>query len=447
MSKRRFAPWLALVMAFAVTVPDLAQGQIFYSRQQEVEAGRQAAAEIERQIPVLDEGHPASRYVRLLGERLAANTPEPRYQYVFKVVNQKEINAFALPGGPVYINLGVIRAADNEAQIAGVMGHEIGHVVMRHGAQQASRGALAQLGGAILGGILGGGAGGQLAQLGVGLAGGMVMMKYSRGSEREADRVGARILYDTGYDPQAMVQFFQKLKQQGGRGGPEWLSSHPDPGNRAAGVSSAIAGLPRKSYRQSSSDFASIKETALAMNPPSAQEVAQRQQAQSGTIADVPRSDVTPSGELRPFEHSQFRISHPSNWEVFGDRNSGVTIAPRAGVAGNAIAYGVMINVFQPRERSSLDAAARELVQGISQSNPQVRAVGGLSKISVNRVAGRSVDLIGQSPVAGQRERDWLVALDRGNGTLLYAVFVAPERDFDALRPTFQSMLRSLRLY
>jgi Zn-dependent protease with chaperone function len=446
MMKRRFAPWLAVMLAFAVAVPDLAQGQIFYSREQEIQAGRQAAAEIEKQIPVLDEGHPVSRYVQSLGERLAANTPEPRYDYVFKVVNQKEINAFALPGGPVYINLGVIRAADNEAQVVGVMGHEIAHVVMRHGAQQASRGALAQLGGAILGGVIGGG-GGQLAQLGVGLAGGVVMMKYSRGAEREADRVGARILYETGYNPQAMVDFFQKLQQQGGRGGPEWLSSHPDPGNRAAGVRAAISGLPRKSYRQNSADYAEIKETALAMTPQSAQEVAERQQAQSGTMADVAHPEVTPSGEMRRFEHSQFLISHPSNWEVFGDRNSGITIAPRAGIAANAIAYGVMINVFQPRERSSLDAAVKELVQGISQSNPQVRAVGGASKISVNRVAGRSVELIGPSPVAGQRERDWLVALDRGDGTLLYAVFVAPERDFDGLRPTFQNMLRSLRLY
>jgi hypothetical protein len=273
------------------------------------------------------------------------------------------------------------------------------------------------------------------------------MMKYSRGAEREADRVGARILYETGYNPQAMVDFFQKLQQQGGRGGPEWLSSHPDPGNRAAGVRAAISGLPRKSYRQNSADYAEIKETALAMTPKSAQEVAERQQAQSGTIADVARSEVTPSGEMRRFEHSQFLISHPSNWEVFGDRNSGITIAPRAGIAGNAIAYGAMINVFQPRERSSLDAAVKELVQGISQSNPQVRAVGGASKISVNRVAGRSVELIGPSPVAGQRERDWLVALDRGDGTLLYAVFVAPERDFDGLRPTFQNMLRSLRIH
>jgi len=193
-----------------------------YSIEQEVQYGRKAIPEIEKELPLLPVDHPVSKYINALGQRLAAQAPGYKFPYTFRVVNQKEINAFALPGGPIYMNTGTIAAA-TEAELAGVLGHEISHVVMRHSTRQASRQTKAAIPLAILSGVLGagvGGSAGSLAQMGISVGAGSVFTKYSRDAETEADMVGAQIIYDTGFDPQAMVTFFQKLKEQpgGGRG-------------------------------------------------------------------------------------------------------------------------------------------------------------------------------------------------------------------------------------
>src|SRR6516162_9984491 len=194
-----------------------------YTIDQEVAYGQRAIPEVERQLQLLPVDSPVSQYVNQLGHKLAAKAPGYKFPYRFRVVNQKEINAFALPGGPIYVNTGTIAAA-NEAELAGVMGHEISHVVMRHSTRQASRQTKAAVPLAILSRVLGasvGGWAGQLAQMGISVGAGSVFTKYSRDAETEADMVGAQIIYDSGYDPQAMVTFFQKLKaQQGGKSGP-----------------------------------------------------------------------------------------------------------------------------------------------------------------------------------------------------------------------------------
>lgn len=456
--------WLVAVLLLATAMPACAQRQAqtatipadpggfnMYSRDQDVEIGRQVAAEVEKQVPLLPDNHPLSVYVRQLGERLAAHTPDPHYPYTFKVVNQREINAFALPGGPVYLHVGIITAAGNEGEIAGVLGHEIAHVVMRHGTRQASRGGALQLGAAILGGVLGGGVGGTLAQLGGSLAGGVFMLSYSREYEREADRVGARLLYEANYNPQAVVTFFRKLEEQsGGGGGPAWLSSHPSPGNRAQLAAEAISGLPPKDYRTDTQAFQRAKAEAGKLKPLSAEEVAQQQkqqQPQTGQVSPVSRTDITPSRNLRTLEHNAFQIRHPENWQVVsGDRSSPVAIAPPAGVAGNAIAYGVMISAFRPEGRMNLNQATQALIQDLQKANPQLRPVGSARNMRVNNVAARSVDLLNQSPIQGERERDWLVTMFRPDGSVLYIIFISTERDFDQLRPAFEEMLRSLHL-
>lgn len=432
-----------------------------YSRDQEVAVGKQASAEVDKQVPVLEASHPVSQYVRRLGERLAAQAPEPKYPYTFKVVNMKEINAFALPGGPVYINLGIIRAAESEAEVAGVVGHETAHVFMRHSTRQASKGALAQLGAAVLGGALGGGVGGQLAQLGIQVGATGVFLKYSRDAEREADLVGARLMYDAGYDPQASVSFFRKLAQQsGGSRGPEFLASHPDPGNRAANVAEAIKGLPAKNYTQSSSEFSRIKQQAMAMNPLSAEEVARQQkqgsagsgsgQSSAGIMNAPRREDVMPSGGSTTYDSNVFSMRRPGNWEAV-EGQSGVTIAPRAGLSGSAVAYGVIVSAFAPQQSRTLDEATEELVRGIQQGNPQVQVSGNMESLRVNGVDARSIELTGPSPIRGNngqplRERNWVVTLPRQDGSVLYLVFVAPENDFRTLQGTFEDMLRSLRV-
>ena len=169
----------------------------------------------------------------------------PEYVWQFMIVNSAEINAFALPGGYIYVNRGVFDAAENEAQLAGVIAHESGHVVMRHGTHIASQAVLAQGGMAILTSILGqsGSLTSQLAQLGLGLGVDSLLLKNSRTAETQADEVGTYILYQAGYDPHAMVQFFQIIARKYPQRTVQFFSDHPNPENRIQDVDAEIAQL------------------------------------------------------------------------------------------------------------------------------------------------------------------------------------------------------------
>jgi len=345
--------------------------------------------------------------------------------------------------------VGTIQAADNEAELAGVIAHEISHVVQRHGTRAASKQMAAQLPLAILGGVMGQGALSQMAQMGLSFGVGSYFLKNSRKAESEADLLGTDIMYDTGFNPRAMAQFFTKIQEQGGARGPQFFSDHPDPGNRAQAVASEVGTLPRKSnYRSDSAGFRDIKQRVAGMQPLTAQQIAARQTP----AMNASSSSVAPAGSLRNFSHRDFTISYPENWQVYGDQNSSVTIAPPSGVSQNAVAYGVMINTYQLADANvSLEQATRDLLASLRQSNPDLREIGQDENIRVNGVAGKSVDLIGNSPLRDQsgrpsQERDWLVAVMRQDGSLLYVVSIAPEKDFEGLRPTFEQMLKSLQL-
>src|SRR5690242_20081629 len=191
------------------SVPELPDpGNTRISREQQQQLGFQAAAEVYKQIPVLPDNSSETQYVRQLGQRLVATIPpDHSWPFEFHVVAQKEINAFALPGGPMFVNIGTITAADNEAELAGVMAHEMAHVYMQHSAKQQQKnsllGGLAGLAGALAG--MGGGAWGSLAQAGIQFGAGTLMLKYSRGDEAQADAVGAIILWKAGYNPVALA--------------------------------------------------------------------------------------------------------------------------------------------------------------------------------------------------------------------------------------------------
>jgi hypothetical protein len=324
---------------------------------------------------------------------------------------------------------------------------------MRHATEQATKQTLVTAPFAILAGRLGGGMGGQLAQLGISFGLNSVFLKYSRNDETEADLVGAGILHDAGYNPRGMVSFFEKLSQErGGRSGPQFLQSHPSPGNRAQRVGQEVATLPATRYRGDSAEFHEVKRMVAGMRPLTGREIAEQRQRQGGEVQDVILDDILPSDEFTPFNHQAFRISRPANWQVFGDSSSAVTIAPRAGVAENAVAYGVMISGFTPEyQRASLDQATHELLAQIRQGNPEHRVVGHDEDIRVNRVPAKSVILVGPSPLRASsgralRERSWLVTLQRRDSSIVYALFIAPERDFSELQPAFERMLRSLRV-
>lgn len=455
-----FVRGMALAMMLSMVAPQLLQarykpkpGWNLFSRDQEVQVGKEAAVDVEKKLPLLQDSDPVARYVQRLGAQLASHAPAPAYPYTFKVVNQKEINAFALPGGPIYVNLGTIQAADNEAQLAGVMSHEISHVVMRHATAAATKQMLAQAPLSILGGLMGRGIGAQLAQLGISFGVGSYFLRNTRKAESEADLVGADIMYDSGYDPHQMATFFEKLEKGGGGSNSraaEFFSDHPNPGNRVASVSKEVATLSAKKYQTDSAEFRSIKKTVAGMKPLTAQEIAAQQKQAGGTITAAPSSEIAPSSTYKALEHDVYRISYPENWQVFGDKSSSVTIAPKAGVAENALAYGVIISGY-PSEGASLGDATHKLLKSLQQADPNMKTVGPDEDIRVNRVPGKSIDLLNVSPIrtqdgGTQRERDWLVTLQRNDGSLLYLVFVSTEKDFDQMRPAFEKMLRSLHL-
>ncbi len=455
-----FLRGIAVAMMFSLVAPQLLQarykpkpGWNLFSREQEVQVGKESAAEVEKQLPLLKDSDPVARYVQRLGAQLASHAPAPEYPYTFKVVNQKEINAFALPGGPIYVNLGTIQAADNEAQLAGVMSHEISHVVMRHATAAATKQMLAQAPLSILGGLMGRGIGAQLAQLGISFGVGSYFLRNTRKAESEADLVGTGIMYDSGYDPHQMAVFFDKLGKEGGSGSraAEFFSDHPNPGNRAASVAKEVGTLSAKKYQTDGAEFRSIKKTVAGMKPLTSQEIAALQKQAGGSMASAPTSEIAPSSTYKALEHDAYRVSYPENWQVFGDNTSSVTVAPKAGISENALAYGVIINAYQPEGRASLDDATHQLLKALQQADSNMKAVGHDEDIRVNGVPGKSMDLLNVSPIRAQdggtqRERDWLVTLQRQDGSLLYLVFVSTEKDFDQMRPAFEKMLRSLHL-
>lgn len=443
------ALWAAVA---GVTFPP-PHSTIFMSRDQDVALGHEAAQQARKQYPVVADSDPVAQYVRRLGQSMVQYVPEPRFEYEFHLVNQKEINAFALPGGPVFVNLGTVQAADNEAQLAGVIAHEMGHVYMRHGAELASNQMKAQLGLSVLGALVGRGMGGQLAQLGAQLVATGALLRNSRSAESEADAVGARITYLAGYNPQAMADFFHKLEAEGGARGPQFLSDHPNPGNRALAISQWTKTLPARSFNTATGQFAQAKQTAMQRQPYTAEQIAQMQKQgklpDGSAAAPVIGAETTPSTPFKQMNHQSYTIGYPADWQVYGDASSAVTIAPPGGVGEDAIAYGVLISGFQPEARD-LDSAFHELEQSLRQSNPELRVIGRAENIRVNGVAGKSVEMVGPSPLkaqggAAQRERDWLVALPDSRGELLSLVFIAPESDYSRLRPTFEQMLRSFR--
>ena len=443
-----------IVMVVAAVGPIQAQrtelkpGFNVFSPQQDIEMGREVADEAERELAIIDDAD-LEGYLNRLGQSLADVAPGEDYPYQFKLVNDSSINAFALPGGFIFIHRGIIEAADREAELAGVMAHEISHVALRHGTNQASKAYIAQAPLAILGGIFGGGSGvgSILTQLGIGFGASSIFLKFSRDAEKQADLMGAQILYDAGMDPTGMSEFFEKLGEEGS-GGVEFLKSHPNPENRIDNVQEEIAKLGDRParYRENFSDFARVKNRLedVAEARPGDRRPTEREDRPPA------RGPEPPSGRFRLYESPTLRLAYPDNWRVFEGRET-LTFAPDGGLAGpdgSLVAYGMLISVFEPRRdrrgRITLEDATDQLIDSLRRSN-QLRIEQGYRR---GRLAGRnalSTMLLGQSPTGGA-ERDWLLTVLVPDGRLFYFVAVAPDSEFDRYERTFDTMLRELRI-
>jgi hypothetical protein len=438
-------------------------------------------------MPVLPDSSPETQYVRQVGERLVATIPrDTTWPFAFHVVAQKEINAFALPGGEMFVNIGTITAARNEGELAGVMGHEMAHVYMQHSAKQMQKSQMTQGIAGLAGAILGarGGMLGSLGQAGVQMGAGMVLLKYSRSDEAQADAVGAIILYRAGYNPQALADFFQTLEAQGGAG-PQFLSDHPNPGNRQEAIQKQIRGWPPIQYRANSPAFASARQHAAGVRAYTGEEISQGAKSgqwtslnkKNGAVLTAPAgvspaaltqsapapargssgpvslSDVMPSSTLVVSNLGPMKISHPDNWNVIAPQQKGqsLTIAPRAGIASDGIGYGVVINGVSPNsQNTTIDQTTDEIVRVIQHGSSDMQTLGNATDVKVAGVRGRSVMMQSTSPFPDaqgqpQKERDRLVTVPRPDGSVIFLVFVAPEADFQKLSPTFEKMLQSVQ--
>jgi predicted Zn-dependent protease len=269
--------FLALILVSVATVglaqlKDLKPGFNLFSSQQDIQVGQEAAAQVKQKEPVVQNAQ-LTGYLNTVMKRLSS-TPHGQSEFPYQVsaIASKDINAFALPGGPIFVYTGLIQEASNEAELAGVLAHEMTHVKLRHGTSQASQANLIELPVALAEKAIGGSGGmlGQLAQLGIGLGFNSVLLKMSRSHESEADYNGAQTMAEAGYNPVAMAQFFEKLEAKGGNESrlTEFLSDHPNPGNRVKSVEEEIQQLPQRTYATDSGQFAAVKQMVSTIRVP-----------------------------------------------------------------------------------------------------------------------------------------------------------------------------------
>ena len=435
-----------------------------YKIQEDVEAGREASREVEKQLPLLrDDG--VDDYVERIGQRLAQSIPAEfqhrEFQYEFDVVNVSDLNAFALPGGPMYINRGMLQAAKNEGEVAGVLAHEISHVALRHGTAQAGKATPYQVGsilGQIAGAIIGGVAGQAISIAGQVIPGTM-FLKYGREYERQADLLGAQIMARAGYDPRDMANMFQTIQAKGGGGGPEWLSSHPNPANRYDAISKEAAMLRVTNPVRNTAEFTQVRSRLQRMSPAPTTEQVMKQGGAGGqrtgrdTGSGYPAGQVgrvePPSGRYETFDGGNlFRLAVPDNWRELQGQNS-VTFAPQGGYGEyqgqNVFTHGLQVGMEQINARN-LRQGTNQLIQSLAQSNPSIQQTGNFQNITIAGRAGLASVLTNVSDVTRQQERIALYTTQLQDGNLFFVVGVAPAREFNTYRNIFNRSVQSLQL-
>ena len=533
---------VAFLFALGISAPTLAQFQPVtcknsFTQEQEIAEGAKVVAEVYKQMPVLPDTDPTSRYIQQLGARLVAVAPPTpglaqQWPFRFHVVASEEINAFALPGGTMFVNLGAIQAAETESQLTGVMGHEMSHVILRHSTCNITKQkkksiwyGLAQIGSQ----IALGGTGGSLAAEGIGMGAQLDFLHMSRDDEKQADLLGVRISHDAGFDPRGLPQFFEIIASKYGSGGSQFLSDHPNPGNRTEYVNKEIALLPPLKHPvKSSPQFVAIHNEALGLHaltveelksgswkltglyatappapgpaavagsPAAAAEVAY---APPQTTAPSPQTAAPPAAppESAPSEpvaqHTPLpkppeppqpppanlpgpsdaqrlsadqlaadqqlvtvplphgSIDAPPTWRMTTQADGSIAVAPRRAAGTFGISYGVLIGSSTDKSNSAaaLQVASDRLARQLLKTHA-LKPNGPSSNLQIAGQPALARELNGTSPVADAGhslpEREWLITLPRPDGTTTYLLFAAPEPDYDALQPLFDSMLLSYK--
>jgi hypothetical protein len=476
------ALFLALILGAGIAnaQTNIKPGFNLFSPSDDVQIGQQSAIEAQQQLPILNDSQ-VNAYLNQIGQRLAANAGGPKFQYQFRVVNSTDINAFALPGGFIYINRGVLENARNEGEVAGVVAHEISHVALRHGTHQASKAYLAQAGIGILGGILGGKMGQGTAQI-INAVGGLglnaLFLKYSRDIETQADVRGSQILAASGYSPADMIGFFQTLEKVDASRKTNFLSDHPAPPDRIARIQKE-AQLLRVSLTPTTNVAQLRTIQSRLRGAGSAQSTGQIAQStapsgrrrSTGPMSSSTISVEPPSNTLRTYTSRSglYSVSYPSNWQVYESSSTGVTIAPPGGVGNvqgqNEVVYGAIINHYDPfgnvnssQLRSnddnggyggniSLTDATNDLLTEIQRGSPYLQLVSNKGqRVSMAEGTALAAALRGTDPNTGINERLTIVTRQISDDHLVYLLFVTPEAEASRYSNLLNQMVSSMRI-
>ncbi len=442
----------------APPAPHFKPGFNLFSPEQDIQTGRESAQQVTQQVPLLRDEQIVN-YVRGLGAKLAAKAPGFRFPYQFNVVGSREINAFALPGGYIFVNAGAIAAAKNEGELAGVIAHEITHVALRHGTNQASKAYVAKAGLGILGTIAGARNNPDIAQVvnTVGGAGANVLfLKFGRAAESQADLEGARIMADSGYDPRDMANFFKTLQAQGGSRAPEFLSDHPDPGNRIAAINNELASLRVASNPTHDTNAFEQAKARLTGRGSSTQSLASSGEPTRTGPRDPANIEpgTRPAQPVSSFKDFQarsgsFAFKYPQNWDVLSSDESNMIFAPKGAYGQHEQAVFVTHGLFVgelPAQSSDLQSATAALVNQQIQSNPDFRVVRRPQSISISGRAGYATIVAGPSAVTGTTEVDVIYTTASADGKLFYLITIAPEDEVKTYQPAFEQIIGSLRL-
>ncbi|MDD5543079.1 MAG: M48 family metallopeptidase [Acidobacteriia bacterium] len=459
--------WITLVLTASSFLLEartgVKPGFNIFTPQQDIEIGRASAQNAEKQLVLLNDPA-ADRYVTDIGKKLAAKSMNPNYPWTFKVVNDRAINAFALPGGFIYVNRGAIQSADNEAQIAGVIGHEIGHVVARHGTNQISKAIWPQVGLAMLGSLTAGRGGwaNTLAQYGIPIGVNLYFLKNSREHEAQADLLGTQEITDAGYDPHQFASFFEKLERdnkQNISGAAAWFADHPSPANRVQSIDREIDGLnvPGQPIRDTTR-FEDLK-THLRSLPPAPQPkpagAGSKTTSSAGSAASQSANIPSPSENFSRFSArgNLYLVEYPSGWNVSAV-GSGVSFWPEGGLQKieerSDLVYGIQVSIFEPQghggHQDSLDAMTDLFVGNLLKGNNYLQEdTSGHVQMRVGNDRLLVTQLGGKPPYRPE-DSTVRVATRMYDAHRLFAVVcIAPTDRFKEFEPAFRHVYESAR--
>jgi Zn-dependent protease with chaperone function len=437
-----------------------------YSPRDDVQIGREAAGQAEQKLQIVRDQQLAE-YLESVGQGLVRAIPQefqhPEFRYYFRVVNDRSINAFALPGGPMYVNTGAIMAARNEGELAGVMAHELSHVALRHGTAQATKAespsllaGLGQIGGAILGGPLG-----SVVAAGSQIGGAAFLLRYSREYESEADLLGARIMANAGYDPRDLANMFKTIEAQTGGGGGGWFSDHPSPKDRYAKINAEAARLQVAANPIKVTP--GFQETQQLISGNSAGNRRNRgnnyPQNYPGTGNNYPGSGNNyppisngrvdpPSLRYRIYDKGVFTVNIPDNWSELNEQN-GLWYAPRGAYGSSngqmVFTHGVTFGAVQTQSRN-LQQATAEFVNTLTQNSNSMRARGGYQRMDFDGRVGQLITFDNVNEATGRPELINIATTQMRDGHLFYMIAVSPTDEYSRYQNTELAILRSVRL-